>query len=169
MPSKKIESVWYNVALGLTGAIKGFSRAKLYQQLQLQHLYETRRTRRCLFLELFSSGQPNFNYFVLLSMGSSCWNVSSLNTGFFRSEYLKNSFIPNVIDEMKKLSYNLFCITWLIFISSFLQYDDFQNNSVGKKLFKKLLLNLSLSQQNWNCNTLFSAFYFMGSKEVFRY
>ena len=42
---KKIESVQYNVALAITGAIKGSSREKLYQELGLEYLY---RKRLCL-------------------------------------------------------------------------------------------------------------------------
>ena len=36
--SKKIESVQYNVVLAITGAIKGSSREKLYQDLGLEYL-----------------------------------------------------------------------------------------------------------------------------------
>ena len=41
---KKIESVQYNVALAVTGTIKGSSREKLYQELGLQYLYRRRWT-----------------------------------------------------------------------------------------------------------------------------
>ena len=40
--AKKIESVQYNAALAITGAIKGSSREKLYQELGLEYLYRTR-------------------------------------------------------------------------------------------------------------------------------
>ena len=40
--SKKIESVQYNAALAITGAIKGSSREKLYQELGLEYLYRRR-------------------------------------------------------------------------------------------------------------------------------
>ena len=35
--SNKIKSVKYNPALAITGAIKRFSRDKLYQELELEH------------------------------------------------------------------------------------------------------------------------------------
>ena len=37
---KKIESVQYNVAVAITGAIKGSSREKLYQELGLEYYYQ---------------------------------------------------------------------------------------------------------------------------------
>ena len=37
--SRKIGSLQYNAALAITGAIKGFSREKLYQELGLEYLY----------------------------------------------------------------------------------------------------------------------------------
>ena len=46
----KIESVQYNVALAITGAIKGSSREKLYQELGLEYLYRRRWARRLCLL-----------------------------------------------------------------------------------------------------------------------
>ena len=52
--SKKIESVQYNAALAITGAIKGSSREKLYQELGLEYLYRRRWARRlCLLYKIF--------------------------------------------------------------------------------------------------------------------
>ena len=48
--SKKIGSLQYNVALAITGAIKGFSREKLYQELGLEYLYR--------------KGQPILQYII---------------------------------------------------------------------------------------------------------
>ena len=55
--SKKIESVQYNAALAITGAIKGSSCEKLYQELGLEYLYQRRWARRlCLLYKVFSTG-----------------------------------------------------------------------------------------------------------------
>ena len=52
--SKKIEPVQYNAVLAITGAIKGSSREKLYQELGLEYLYRRRWTRRlCLLYKVF--------------------------------------------------------------------------------------------------------------------
>ena len=48
--SKKIELVQYNGALAITGAIKGSSREKLYQELGLEYLYRRRWSRRLCLL-----------------------------------------------------------------------------------------------------------------------
>ena len=55
--SKKIESVQYKAALAITGAIKGSSRVKLYQELGLEYPYQRRWARSlCLLYEVFSTG-----------------------------------------------------------------------------------------------------------------
>ena len=46
----KIESVQYNAALAITGAIRGTSREKLYQELGLEYLSDRRWCRRLCFL-----------------------------------------------------------------------------------------------------------------------
>ena len=49
--SDKIETVQYNVALAITGAIRGTSKEKLYQELGLESLKDRRWLRRisCLY------------------------------------------------------------------------------------------------------------------------
>ena len=122
---KKIESVQYNAALAIAGAIKGDSREKLFQELGLEYLYQRRWVRRLYFLyKVFSTGQPSHIYDLLPSMGSSRRHVNLFNTVSCKSEYFKHSFIPNVINEWNKLdpdicsstSYNLFRNTLLKFI-----------------------------------------------------
>ena len=49
----KLESVQYNVALAITGAIRGSSREKLYQELGLESLKAQRWYQKlCLFFKL---------------------------------------------------------------------------------------------------------------------
>ena len=106
--SKNIESVQYNAALAITGAIKGSSREKLYQELGLEYLYQR---RLCLLYKVFSTGQPSRIYDLLPSMRSSRRHVNSFNTVSCKSEYFKNSFIPNVINEWNKLDPDIRCST----------------------------------------------------------
>ena len=98
--SKKIESGQYNnTAVAVTGAIKGSSREKLYQELGLVYIYQRRWARRlCLLYKAFSTGQTSYIYDLLPSMRSSHQHVNSFNTVSCKSEYFKNSFILNVID-----------------------------------------------------------------------
>ena len=48
--SDKIESVQYNAALAITGAIRGTSKEKLHQELGLQSLKDRRWLRRMAYL-----------------------------------------------------------------------------------------------------------------------
>ena len=58
--SNKIESVQYNAALTITGAIKGSSRDKLYQELGLEYFQQRRWMRLlCLLFKFLSTGQPS--------------------------------------------------------------------------------------------------------------
>ena len=144
---KKNESVQYNTALAITGAIKGSSREKLYEELAQEYLYRSRWTRRlCLLYKVFSSGQPSYIYDLLPPLRSSRRHVNSFNLVTCKSEYFKNSFFPNVIYEWNKLnpdirssaSYNLFRNTLLKFIRSAQRKTLHINDSVGVKLRLRL-------------------------------
>ena len=84
-------------------------------------------------------------------MRSSRWHFNLFNMISCKSEYFKNSFIPNVIHEWNKLdpdicssaSYNLFRNTLLKFIRP-LQRKMFSiNDLVGVKLLTRLRLGFS--------------------------
>ena len=85
--AKKIESVQYNAALAITGAIKGSSREKLYQELGLEYLYRRRWARRlCLLYKIFQLvSHPIFMIFyhhweVLVDMLIHfSWSLANLN------------------------------------------------------------------------------------------
>ena len=149
---KKNESVQYNTALAITGAIKGSSREKLYEELAQEYLYRSRWTRRlCLLYKVFSSGQPSYIYDLLPPLRSSRRHVNSFNLVTCKSEYFKNSFFPNVIYEWNKLnpdirssaSYNLFRNTLLKFTRPVQRKTFNINGSVGVKLLTRLRLGFS--------------------------
>ena len=57
--SSKLETVQYNPALAITGAINGTSRKKLYQELGLEYLQQRRCMRcLCLFYKVVSTKLP---------------------------------------------------------------------------------------------------------------
>ena len=96
--SKRTESVQCNAAIAITGAIIGSSREKLYQELGLEYLYRRRWVGRlCLPYNVFSTGQPSYIYDLLPPLRSSHRHVNSFNLVSCKSEYFKNSFIPNII------------------------------------------------------------------------
>ena len=50
---QKMESIQYNAALAITGAIRGSSREKLYQELGLEPLQQRRWYRKlCFFFQI---------------------------------------------------------------------------------------------------------------------
>ena len=57
----KIEILQYNAALAFTGAIRGLSKEKLYQELGFEYLGSRRWLRKlCLFYKIFVSHQTIF-------------------------------------------------------------------------------------------------------------
>ena len=105
----------------------------------------------CLLYKVFSIGQPSYIYNLLPSIKSSRRRVNLFNSFSCKSEYLKNSFIPNGINEWKKLdpdirssnSYNLFRNTLLKFIRPTQKKTFNINDSVGINLFTRLRLDFS--------------------------
>ena len=58
---QKLESIQYNAALAITGAIRGSSREKLYQELGLESLKQRRWFRKlCYFLKIAKSQSPKY-------------------------------------------------------------------------------------------------------------
>ena len=58
----KLESVQYDAALAITGAIRGSSREKLYQELGLESLKSRRWYRKlCLFFKLKKNKHPSYH------------------------------------------------------------------------------------------------------------
>ena len=53
--SKKLDTIQYNPALAITGATKGTSRKKLYQQLGLEYLQQRRWMRRICLHKVIST------------------------------------------------------------------------------------------------------------------
>ena len=98
-----------------------------------------------------STRQPSYIYDLLPSMRSSRRHVNSFNTVSCKSEYFKNSFIPNVINKWNKLDrgirsstpYNLFRNTLLKFIRPVQRKAFNINKSVGVKLLTRLRLGFS--------------------------
>ena len=105
-----LESIQYNAALAITGAIKGTSKKKLYNELGLEYLKDRRWMRRLCFLhKILNLKSPKYLYNLISSVN--CFYVTRNNTNVpsfnCRAEYFKNSFFPNVIIEWNKLDINI--------------------------------------------------------------
>ena len=96
--------------MAITGAIRGTSTEKIYQELGLESLKYRRWFRKlCHFYKMFNEKSPsylldlipNFNrvYNTKLS-----YNIPPIKV---RHDYSKNSFLPSTISEWNKLDLNI--------------------------------------------------------------
>ena len=98
--SNKLETVQYNTALAITGAIKGISRKKLYQELGLKYLQQRRWMRRlCLFYKVVWTKLPAYIYGLIPPVRQSQRHSNTFNSISCRNKYFKNLFFPCVIGE----------------------------------------------------------------------
>ena len=105
--SRKIETVQYNAALAITGAIKGTSYDRLYQELGLEYLSDRRRCRRLFyFFNIVNFLSPKYLSDMLPGKQRS-YNPERAQLfaeTFSHSAYFSNSFFPFCIKAWNKLS-----------------------------------------------------------------
>ena len=90
--SNKFETAQYNAALAITGAIKGTSREKLYQELGLEYLQQRRwMGRLCLFYRVVSTKLPAYIYDFIPPVRQSHRHPNTFHSFSCRTEYFKNS------------------------------------------------------------------------------
>ena len=101
-----MESLQYNAALAITGAIKGSSTEKLYEELGLESLKSRRWYRKMsLFYKVFKNESPRylFNTIPNNTEQRQTRHSDKIPTFFARHDYFKNSFFPSAINEWNKL------------------------------------------------------------------
>ena len=106
----KLESVQYNAALAITGAIRGSSREKLYQELGLESLKSRRWYRKlCLFFKLKKNKHPSYLFDMVPKVLSTRTTRNYNNISLFnvKHEYFRNSFFPATVIEWNKLDNNI--------------------------------------------------------------
>ena len=73
--SNKLEAAQYNAALAITGAIRGTSKAKVYQELGLESLKSRRWFRRlCYFYKIKNYGLSKY-LFKLIPVDTHSYNT----------------------------------------------------------------------------------------------
>ena len=121
----KLESTQYDACLAITGAIRGTSTEKTYQELGLESLKSRLWFRKlCHFYKIINEKSlsylfsliPNFNRVHNTRLS---YNIPPIKV---RHDYFKNSFFPSAITEWNKLDLNI-------------------RNSASLNTFKKKLLN----------------------------
>ena len=107
---QNLESIQYNSALAITGAIRGTSTEKLYNELGLETLEKRRWCRKlCCFYKFYKNHSPKY-LFNIISVTVSRYNTRNTNNipqfkvkrNFFRS-----SFFSSVVIEWTKLYLNI--------------------------------------------------------------
>ena len=97
---EKLDSIQYNVCLPLTGAIRGTTKEKFYQEMGLESLRDRRWWRK---FYLFYKVLENENSKYFFSLGTirrsfystqNIHNIPFLNT---KHKFFKNSFFPSTI------------------------------------------------------------------------
>ena len=157
--SDRIESVQYNAALAITGAIRRTSRERLYQELGLESLSNRRWYRRLtMFFNIASGNCPNYLTNILPTRQTS-YNTERNNLYYTyraNTDYFKNSFFPCSVNEWNKLdsdirnskSISIFKKSLLGFIPP-KSYSIFNiNDPKGIKYLTRLRLNFSHLRQH---------------------
>ena len=150
---QKIEYLQYNAGLAITGAIRGTSREKIYQELGLESLQQRRRYKKlCLFFKIYKNQCPKYLFDIIPQ--SNCQyrtrnaqNIPHINV---KHQFFKNSCFPSTIIEWNKLDFNIRNSETLnIFKSKILKFIRPTANSIfgcqnprGVKLLTRLRLGL---------------------------
>ena len=121
----KLESLQYNTTLAITGAIKGPSTEKIYEELGLESLKLRRWYRKMSFLyKVLKSESPSYLFNTIPNSNNrqhQTRNSGNVSSFFAKHDYFKNSFFTSTITEWNKL-------------------DCYIRNAESFKVFKKRLL-----------------------------
>ena len=151
---QKLESIQYNSALAITGAIRGTSTEKLYNELGLETLEKKRWYRKlCCFYKVYKSHSPKyiFNFIPVTMSTYNTRNTNNIPQFKVKHNFFRNSFFPSAVIEWNKLDLNIRnSESFKVFKNSLLKFIRPSENSVfnchnprGVKLLTKLRLGLS--------------------------
>ena len=122
---QKLDSIQYIAALAITGAIRGTSKEKLYDELGLETLEKKRcYCKLCCFFKIFRYKYPKYLFNIIPTSASTYNKRNSNNIPLFKVKhnFFRNSFFPSALIEWNKLDLNI-------------------RNSESLNIFKKTLLN----------------------------
>ena len=107
---QNLEKIQYNSAIAITGAIRGTSKEKLYQELGLESLEKRRWYRKlCYFYKIFNKQSPTYLLNVIPVSSRSYFTRYAENVPSFkvRHGFFKNSFFPSTAIEWNKIDKNI--------------------------------------------------------------
>ena len=103
---QKLESIQYTACLAITGAIRGTSREKIYQELGLESLQSRRWYRKLAMFYKIYKNKSLFYLFNLIPDKTSSYatkNIDCIPLIKIKHNFLKNTFFPSAIIECNKL------------------------------------------------------------------
>ena len=150
----KIESVQYNAALAITGAIRGTSKERIYRELGFESLADRRWFRRmCAFWKIVKGLSPNYltNYLPCFQHSHNPTRQNTFSVFPSKTDYFANSFFPYCINQWNNLDPAIRNINTIsMFKKALLKYIRTSpslvynvTDYVGLKLLTRLRLNLS--------------------------
>ena len=101
-----IERVQYNAALAITGAIKGTSQQKIYNELGFESLCFRRWFRRlCAFYKTKTTQLPSYLYDLIPKSNHNydTQNIRHLDPYYCRTDVFKYSFFSYTVVEWNKV------------------------------------------------------------------
>ena len=135
---QKIESVQYNSALAITGAIRGTSKEKLYQELGLETLEKKRwYGKLCCFFKIFRNQSPKYLFNII---PTSVRLYSTRNDNNIPQFKIKHNFFQNICNSE---NLNIFKKKLLKFIRPSGNSVFRCHNPKGVKLLTRLRLGKS--------------------------
>ena len=151
---QNIESVQYNAALAITGAVRGTSREKLCQELGFESLQQRRWYRKlCCLFKIINNQSPSYLFQLVPSPNIRYFSRNSENIPQLRTkhDFFKNSFFPSTIKEWNNLdphikkskSISIFKSNILKFIRPKPNNVYYCHNPKGIRLLTRLRLGLS--------------------------
>ena len=96
---QNIESIQYNAALAITGAVRGTSREKLYQELGFESLQQRRWYRKlCCLFKIINNQSPSYLFQLVPSPNTRYFAQNSENIPQLctKHDFFKNSFFPSL-------------------------------------------------------------------------
>ena len=103
---QKVEIIQYNAAVTITGAIRGTSKEKLFEELGLESLQHRRWYRKlCCFYKILKDQSPKylFNIIPKLNRPYPTRNANNIPHFKVKHSFFKNTFFPSAIMEWNKL------------------------------------------------------------------
>ena len=103
---QKVESIQYNAAVAITGAIRGTSKEKIFEELGLESLQHRRWYRKlCCFYKILKDQSPKylFNIIPKLNRPYPTRNANNIPHFKVKHSFFKNTFFLSVTIEWNKL------------------------------------------------------------------